>query len=55
MTRIIALRKSNKGDYKLFNIWKSIALLNTIDKLIETITAKRLRDVIKAYILFSNS
>ncbi len=53
-TRIIVLRKSNKGDYKLFNTWKSIAFLNTIDKLIEMTTAKRLRDTAEAYILFFN-
>jgi len=54
-TRIIALRKSNKRDYRLFNIWRFIALLNTVGKLIETAAAKRLRDAAEAYILFPNS
>ncbi len=53
--RTVALRKSNKRDYKLSNIWKPIALLNIIGKLIETAAAKRLHDATKTYILFFNS
>ncbi len=55
MARIIALHKPNKGDYRLFNIWRSIALLNTVGKLIKTTTAKRLHDAAEAYILLPNS
>src|SRR6266536_2013245 len=53
--RTVALRKSNKGDYRLFNVWRSIALLNTIDKLIKITTAKRLYNAAKTYVLFPNS
>jgi len=52
--RIVVLRKSNKGDYGLFKVWRFIALFNTIDKLIETAIAKRLYDAAETYILFSN-
>jgi hypothetical protein len=50
--RTVALRKSNKGDYKLLKTWRSIAFLNIIGKLIEAAAAKRLRDAAKIYFLF---
>ncbi|SRR6266536_772246 len=50
--RTVALHKPNKRDYKLFNTWRFIALLNIIGKLIEATTAKRLRDAAETYILF---
>jgi len=52
--RTVALYKPNKEDYKLFNIWRSIAFFNTINKLIKAIIAKRLRGAVEAYILFFN-
>jgi hypothetical protein len=53
-TRTVALRKSNKRNYRLSKVWRSIAFLNIIGKLIEAAAAKRLRDAAKTYILFFN-
>jgi hypothetical protein len=52
--RTVALRKSNKRNYKLFKIWRSIILLNIVGKLIEVTAAKRLRNVAETHILFSD-
>ena len=49
--RTIALHKLNKGDYGLFKVWRSIVFFNTINKLIKTTTAKRLRDAAETHTL----
>ena len=41
----ICLRKPNKGSYSQAKVWRSIALLNTIGKLMEAIAATRLSEL----------
>jgi len=41
--RTVALRKPSKGDYTNPRAWRPIALLNTVGKIIEAITASQLR------------
>ena len=43
--KIICLRKSNKGSYSQAKVWRSIALLNIIGKLMEAIAATRLSEL----------
>jgi hypothetical protein len=43
--RTIVLRKPGKASYETPGAWRPIALPNTIGKLIEAITAKRIQDV----------
>ena len=38
------IRKPGKAAYDVLGAWRPIALLNTIGKLIEALTANRLRD-----------
>jgi hypothetical protein len=41
-------------NYRFPKVWKSIAFLNIVGKLIEAAAAKRLRDAAEIHILFSN-
>ena len=43
--KIICLRKPNKGSYSQAKVWRPIALLNTIGKLMEAIAATRLSEL----------
>jgi hypothetical protein len=52
--RTVALRKPNKRNYGFPKVWKSIALLNTVGKLIEAAIAKRLHNAVETHILFSD-
>jgi len=45
------MRKPNKGDYSQAKAWRPIALLSTIGKLIETITAKKIKEVAEQFSL----
>jgi len=49
MTIIIILRKSRKKNYSKLLFFKLIALLNTLNKILESIISKRLRYVIKTH------
>jgi hypothetical protein len=42
--RTVVIRKPGKAAYDLPGAWRPIALLNTIGKLVEALTASRLRD-----------
>ena len=42
---IIALRKEGKGDYTIIDLYRPIALLNTIGKLLEIIIARRISEL----------
>lgn len=53
--RTVVLRKSGKESCETPGAWRPIALLNTIGKLIEAITAKRIQDVAERYSLFPNT
>jgi hypothetical protein len=48
-TRIIVLYKLGKAIYNVPGSWRPIALLNIIGKLIEAITASRIRKAAKEY------
>ena len=43
--KTICLRKPNKGSYSQAKVWRSIALLNIIGKLMEAIAATRLSEL----------
>jgi hypothetical protein len=43
--RTVVIRKPNKSSYETASAWRPIALLNTIGKLIEAITAQRIKTV----------
>ena len=43
LARTVALRKPGKAAYDTLGAWRPIALLNTVGKLIEAITAKRIQ------------
>jgi hypothetical protein len=45
IARTITLRKPDKGDYTSPKAWRPIALLNTLGKIIEAVTARYLQDV----------
>ena len=51
---IIILRKSRKKNYAEFSSYKSIALLNTLSKMLKSIVFKRIRYVVKTLKIFSN-
>lgn len=45
--RTVVIRKPNKPSYETAGAWRPIALLNTIGKLIEAITAQRIKTVVE--------
>ena len=51
---IIILRKSKKKNYSKFLIYKSIALLNTLSKMLKSIIFQRIQYVVKTLKTFSN-
>ena len=50
----IMLRKLRKKNYAKFSSYKSIALLNTLNKILKSIVFKRIRYVVEALKTFSN-
>jgi hypothetical protein len=52
-THIIALKKSKKKNYTNIKIYKSIVLLNILDKALKSIIAHRINDLSKTHDLFS--
>ena len=50
----IMLRKSRKKNYSKFSTYKSIALLNTLNKMLKLIVFKRIRYIVKTLKTFSN-
>jgi hypothetical protein len=50
--RTVVIRKPNKQSYKTAGAWRPIALLNTIGKLVEALTAKRIQEVAEQHRLF---
>ncbi len=54
-THIIALKKSRKKNYTNVKTYKSIALLNTLDKVLKSVIARRINDLTKTHdLLFVN-
>ena len=53
-TFTIMLRKSKKKNYLKFSTYKSIALLNTLNKMLKSIMFKRIQYVVKTLKTFSN-
>ena len=51
---IIMLRKSNKKNYTKLSSYKSIALLNTLNKMLKSIVSERFQYVVEALNTFSN-
>ena len=51
---IIMLRKSKKKNYAKFSLYKSIALLNMLSKILKSIVFKRIRYVVKMLKTFLN-
>jgi hypothetical protein len=51
-THIIALKKSKKKNYTNIKTYRSIALLNTLDKILKSIIAQRISDLTKTHDLF---
>ena len=49
--RTIVIRKPNKGDYSQAKAWRHIALLATIGKLIEKVTANKIKEVTEQFSL----
>ncbi len=47
--RTVALRKHEKGDYTTPRAWRPIALLSTVGKIIEAVTAQYLRRIAEQY------
>src|SRR5271165_7029973 len=47
--RTVVIRKPNKSSYDEPSAWRPIALLNTIGKLIESLTAKRIQGLAEEY------
>jgi hypothetical protein len=52
-THIIALKKSRKKNYTNIKTYKSIALLNILDKTLKSIIAQRINDLTKTHDLLS--
>jgi hypothetical protein len=52
-THIIALKKSKKRNYTNIKTYKSIVLLNILDKTLKSIIAQRINDLTKTHDLFS--
>lgn len=52
---MIALKKSNKKNYTDIKVYRSIALLNTLDKTLESIVTKRINALTEAHDLLSSS
>jgi hypothetical protein len=52
-THIIALKKSKKKNYTNVKAYKSIALLNTFDKALKSVIARRISDLTKTHDLLS--
>ena len=50
----IMLRKSKKKNYSKFSTYKSIALLNTLNKMLKSIMFERIQYVVKTLKMFSN-
>ena len=50
----IMLRKSKKKNYAKFSLYKSIALLNTLNKMLKLIMFERIQYVVKTLKTFSN-
>ena len=42
---MIILHKPRKSTYKVLNVWRPIALLKTISKVVEKLLAKRIRSI----------
>ena len=53
--RTIVIRKPGKGSYEEPGAWRPIALLNTIGKLIEAVTAKRIQEAAEQYHLLPDT
>jgi hypothetical protein len=53
-THIIILKKLDKKNYTNIKTYKSIALLNILDKTFESIIARRINDLTKAHDFFSS-
>jgi hypothetical protein len=55
VARTVVLRKPQRGDYTIASSWRPIALLNTVGKLIEAVTARRLRDTAETHHLLPDA
>ena len=53
--RTVVIRKPGKAAYNIPGAWRPIALLNTIGKLVEALTASRLRDVAEEHSLLPDT
>jgi Reverse transcriptase (RNA-dependent DNA polymerase)/Endonuclease-reverse transcriptase len=53
--RTIATRKPGKKDYTIAKAWRPIALLNTLGKVIETVTAQYLQQLAETHSLLPNA
>ncbi|MGH7238585.1 MAG: hypothetical protein ACREHG_00815, partial [Candidatus Saccharimonadales bacterium] len=45
IARTAAIRKVGRGDYTLAKSWRPISLLNSLGKIIETVTARRIQQI----------
>lgn len=49
--KTIALRKSSRNDYTVTEAWRLIVLLNTIEKIVKRVTARRLQSITEKHSL----
>ncbi len=47
----VALRKPCKGDYSALVAWQPVALLKTLEKILETVVASKITDLSKDHVL----
>jgi hypothetical protein len=46
-TKIIPLKKPNKGDYTAVKVWRPISLLSTLGKVLESVVTERISNAIE--------
>jgi hypothetical protein len=54
-SRTIVLRKPGKSSYESLSVWRPIALLKTIGKVIEKLLTRRIRNLVEEYYLLYSS
>ena len=54
-TKIIMLKKMKKSDYIFFKVYRSIALLNTMNKILKSIMINKITELTKKNSLLSKS
>lgn len=52
---MIILRKSNKNDYSNLKLYRSITLLNTLEKILKSMMMNRLKALVEMYELLSDT